>query len=584
MRFPALSAGSLAVPAAAFLLTVAALFPAGCHRPDKGRRDMAGGGGAAAQAPDALISPVAASPGTHIALLYSSNLQGEFEPCSCPSLPLGGLARRATVFDRARAEADGVLAVDAGDLLLPLAFHADGPHLPEPGEVERRARLLLESYARLGVAAILPAERDLGIGVLALRRLSKAARVPMVASNLVDRQGQPLFERDRIVTVAGVPIGIFGVVRPLDEDRGAWERWGVTATDPTEAARAEIASLKKRGARMIVALLHLGPANAARELLKAAPGITWAVQGHAGMQFETPETIGGARLLEAMSLGKLVGRLDIHVVGGQTASFSDRGERAQMLTILADHRRQLVDLEKRADEDTTDQLREFYKLRREGLTKAVARDIELSQRLPLVIAGSWFENRIIPLDESIADHPGTALLVRAYTDQNARRAARGLPVGLEARAPNAPVAHPPPPVTSAPAPRTLYAGSVACAGCHAPAWKAFQTTKHARALAALKPARRDRDPTCVGCHATGFGLPGGTTDIHLATTRLRDVGCESCHGPGLDHLTATDRKGTIQRSPAETVCLGCHTPDRTNGAWDFERFRQALLVAGHGRT
>lgn len=533
------------------------------------------------------MPPVTAPAGTHIALLYSSNLLGEFEDCGCPSHPLGGLTRRATIFDRARAEADGVLAVDAGDLLLPLHFHADGPHRPDAGELERRARLLLESYARIGITAFLPAERDLGIGLPALRRLLKTTRVPAVASNLVDRQGQHMFERDRMVTVAGVPIGIFGVVQPLDEDRSAWERWGVRATDPAEAARVEVASLKARGARMIVALLHLGPANAARALLQAVPGITWAVEGHAGMQFEIPETVGGARLLEAMSLGKLAGRLDIHVVGGQTTSFSDRGERAQVLTILADHRRQLVDLEKRADEDTTDQLREFYKLRREGLTKAIRRDLQLSQRLPTAIAGSWFENRIIPLDPSIPDHPGTALLVRAYTDENARRAARGLPVGIEARDPNAPVAHPPPakqvPPASPPAATPRYAGSAACAGCHAPAWKAFQATKHARALAALKPARRDRDPTCVGCHSTGFGLPGGTTDIHLATTRLRDVGCESCHGPGVDHLTATDKKGTIQRAPAEIVCLACHTPDRTNGEWDHERFRQAVLVAGHGR-
>jgi 2',3'-cyclic-nucleotide 2'-phosphodiesterase (5'-nucleotidase family) len=338
MRFPALSAGPLAVLATALPMTLAAtLMQAGCHRADQNHGGRTGAAGAEAGM-EAPIPPVTAQAGIHIALLYSSNLQGEFEHCGCPSHPLGGLARRATLFDRARAEADGVLAVDAGDLLLPLAFHSDRPHRPEPGEVERRARLLLESYARLGMAALLPAERDLGVGLPVLRRLLKTTGVPVVASNLVDRQGQPVFERDRIVTVAGVPIGIFGVVRPLAEDQSEWERWGVTATDPAESAREEIASLKKRGARMIVALLHLGPAQAARELLKAAPGITWAVQGHAGMQFETAETIGGARLLEAMSLGKLAGRLDIHVVGDQTTTFSDRGERAEVLTILSDHR------------------------------------------------------------------------------------------------------------------------------------------------------------------------------------------------------------------------------------------------------
>jgi len=449
MRFPALSTAggaargylSLAVVPAVVL---AFLAPA-CRRATTGPerpRDRA--------ATDLVPAEVSAERGVHIALFYSSNVQGEFEDCGCPSHPEGGLARRATLIDRARAEADGVLVVDAGDMLLPAVFHSDRLRPPEPTEVERRARLLLDSYARMGVAAMLPAERDLGIGLTRLRRLLQASGVPVVASNLVDGQGRPLFDRDRLVTIAGVPIGIFGVVQPLEEDRRQWERWDVRATDPTAAAREEISSLKARGARMVVALVHLGSANATRELLRAAPGITWAVQGHAGMQFESPETVGGARLLEAMSQGKLAGRLDIHIVDGKratttataTAAFTDRGERAQVLAILADHRRQLADLEKRATEDKTEQLRAFYILRREGLTKAIDRDIALARRLPTALVGSWFENHIIALDPSIPDHPDTAVLVRAYTGENARRTARGLPVGIEMRVPAPPSAHP----------------------------------------------------------------------------------------------------------------------------------------------
>ena len=68
-------------------------------------------------APDA--APPAAPRGREIALLYSSNLQGKYAPCSCAVQPLGGLARRATVTARARAEADATLVVDAGDLFQP---------------------------------------------------------------------------------------------------------------------------------------------------------------------------------------------------------------------------------------------------------------------------------------------------------------------------------------------------------------------------------------------------------------------------------------------------------------------------------
>src|SRR5690348_4439749 len=62
----------------------------------------------------AAPAPASAPPrGKQIALLYSSNLGGDYEQCGCPVHPLGGVARRATVIDRARDEADAVLVLDA---------------------------------------------------------------------------------------------------------------------------------------------------------------------------------------------------------------------------------------------------------------------------------------------------------------------------------------------------------------------------------------------------------------------------------------------------------------------------------------
>jgi hypothetical protein len=124
-------------------------------------------------------------------------------------------------------------------------------------------------------------------------------------------------------------------------------------------------------------------------------------------------------------------------------------------------------------------------------------------------------------------------------------------------------------------------------------------------LDTLKRKKRDRDPTCVGCHVTGYLQPGGTRDLALATGRLRDVGCESCHGPGAEHArnpkgAQGQRKGQGQaqaqgQSPANqggikagiklkveaATCLGCHTPDQTNGEFDYPSFRKAILGPGH---
>ena len=533
---------------------------------------------------ESLAEPTAAK-GTHLALLYSSNLFAEYEHCGCPSHPLGGLSRRATLTDRARAEAHGVLSVDAGDLLMPAHFHDTKLVAPAASEIERRARLLLSIYARVGIQAFLPGESDLGIGPAKLRRLLAEFKIPTVASNLVDEQNARLFDADILLKIAGIPVGIFGVIEPQPDDAEPWRTWKLHTLPAEDVARTEIASLRKRGARIIVALVHVGSAERARQLLEAAPGIDWAVQGHTGMQYETPDMVGGTRRLEAFSLGKLLGRMDLHVVD-DSSSLTDRGDRAQMLGIVEDHRRQLRDLEKRAEADKTDQLRAYYQMRRAGLQTSIDKETALLARIPSVIAGSWFENRIIPLDESIPDHPGVEPLVAAYNQENARRAVAGLPVGVYFRAPEkagqAASARAADATKATASPTLEYAGSAACATCHASETRQHQLTKHAHALASLTKVKRDHDPTCVGCHATGYFWPGGTRQLSEAIGRFKDVGCESCHGPSLGHITATDKKGTTRRLVGEMICRSCHTPDQVNGEFDYRQFLQAVLGEGHG--
>lgn len=581
------------------LFVAAGLAAAACGKgpPAAPRSGTSGGsqGSANASAPrsgqigdsvgDGGIPETTAQRGTHLAVLYGANLQGEYENCGCPSHPLGGMARRATVVDRARSEADGVLVVDAGDLLLPQVFHSDKLRPAPAGEWERRARLILSAYRRMGVTAVLPAERDLGLGPEKLKKLLKSEGVSAVAANLVGEDGRPLFDRDRLVSVAGIPVGIFGVVAPLPEDAALWKTWRLRATDPEATAREEVSSLRARGAKMIVALLHLGPIGAAQQLLQNVPGIDWAVQGHTGMQLEPPSVVGGARLLDAMSQGKLAGRLDIHVVGG-SYTFKDRGARAQLLTIITDHRKQLSDLARRAAEDKAGQLQDFYRQRRTAIQTALDRELGQAQALPPRIDGSWYEGRVIPLDEDIPDQQGVAQLVAAYDAESARRAAAGRGVGINLVDPRAPKPTTPARVGDPGQEKpTRYAGSAACARCHPAEAAFFATTKHARALDALampgRP-RRDGDPTCVGCHTTGFMLPGGTWSVAIAVDKLKNVGCESCHGPSLVHISLADRKTTTHRQVPETVCRGCHTPDQTNGEFDDDKFRAAILGPGHG--
>jgi 2',3'-cyclic-nucleotide 2'-phosphodiesterase (5'-nucleotidase family) len=456
--------------------------------------------------------------GKQITLLYTSNGDGDYEQCGCPVHPLGGVARRATVIDRARAEADAALVLDAGDLFLPQrGNYADGK-LPDAGEIERRAKLLAGSYARIGMTAVLPGERDLIIGLPLLRRLAKQQHLPLLASNLYGRDGKRLFDADKVVDAAGVKIGIFGVSAPPSaEDAAAYKAAGIDARDPLAAARAEVSALRARGARIVVAMVHVGDGNENRKLVSAVPGIDWAVLGHSGMNLELPEKAGSARMLEAMMKGRHVGRLDLHVVADDLA-FVDRGERAQLETIVADHKSQLTEYDKRLGESDPATMRDYYEQRRKEIEAAIARETVLLQSLPAVITGSWFENRVIPLDAATPDQPGVAILVAAYNKESEARAAAGKPVGLGTEVPRP--KHEP---GAAPAGGN-YTGTAACGGCHATALAFWKTTKHARALSALERVGRDKDPSCVGCHVTGYLQPGGPTDIADARQRFANVG------------------------------------------------------------
>jgi 2',3'-cyclic-nucleotide 2'-phosphodiesterase (5'-nucleotidase family) len=570
----------VALAAAWVAIAATALAASSCHRVPRTAPGTERTPTAAAPSPFPAPSPAPPPPrGRVVSVVYSSNLLGRYENCGCPVHPLGGVARRATQVDRARAESDALLVVDAGDLLTTEAPAARAPPgdraAPSASEIERRARLLAAAFARTGTSALLPGERDLAIGLPLLRRIARDARLPLVASNLYDASGKLLFDPDRVVDGAGLRVGIFGVAAPPTAgDAYAFRAAGIDARDPVAAARAEVASLRGRGARVIVALVHVGAMAESRRLIAAVPGIDWAVLGHSGMQLEMPEDVGGTRMLEALREGKELGRLDLHVVDGSTA-FIDRGERAQIETILADHRRQLTEYDHRLGETDPESLRDYYANRRQQIEAAIARESALLERRPARITGSWFENRIIPLDADTPDQVGVAVLVAAYDRESARLAAAGKPAGVGERV------RPAPP----PAPAATYVGSAACGACHGPELGFWKASKHGRALMALARVGRDRDPACVGCHVTGYLGAGGPADPPAARAAFAGVGCESCHGPGSAHVAAARAK-TPDRSMAaavgEAVCLGCHTPDQTGGDFDFGVFRRAVLGPGHG--
>jgi hypothetical protein len=118
-----------------------------------------------------------------------------------------------------------------------------------------------------------------------------------------------------------------------------------------------------------------------------------------------------------------------------------------------------------------------------------------------------------------------------------------------------------------------FVGDQRCIGCHASIHESWKKTKHAQAFEDL--AKRDpnakMNPECLSCHTTGYGMKGGYTS-ETQTLFLRNVQCESCHGPGGLHLR-TREKGFGKTS--EQLCHKCH--DGTNSPkFDYAKYLEMI--------
>ena len=123
--------------------------------------------------------------------------------------------------------------------------------------------------------------------------------------------------------------------------------------------------------------------------------------------------------------------------------------------------------------------------------------------------------------------------------------------------------------------RATYVGSDRCGDCHPRAYDVWKKSDHAKATLTLEdpekklppPFGRQYDPECMKCHTTGFQHPGGYNDLVVDLANwpappaqkpaekkvqkhnevLRGVSCESCHGPGSEHVKNPNDKNLYSR-------------------------------------
>lgn len=127
-----------------------------------------------------------------------------------------------------------------------------------------------------------------------------------------------------------------------------------------------------------------------------------------------------------------------------------------------------------------------------------------------------------------------------------------------------------------------YAGVKSCKKCHRKEYKSWKQTAMAEAFDILKSGQRAEmkkkagldpnkdyttDSTCLPCHTTGYGQPGGFVSL-AKTPTMAGVSCESCHGAGKSYNKVMKRRGRIYKleeitskgfiDDSTTTCSNCH--------------------------
>ena len=509
-------------------------------------------GGGSASATDSRPAPKPS-----FTLFALAEVRGQIGPCGCTSDPLGDISRTVKLVDEARADGP-VLVVDAGSLLY--GQNPVPPHLA--AQEELKADLLASVYDKqLKVAAV-------GLGPADLATGPKGVRFPRVVQNIAD-EAIPT-RPPTVLTVGDAKVGVFGVVA-----QGALN--GAKIEDPIAAGKRAVETLRKGGAQIVVGLVQATSKRDAVALVRDIGGIDLAVAGLGAVAPEpdrievAADKVGDGWLVVPANRGQIVSRVDVYVRPG-TAPLVDavgRGAAAHKIAhIDGEIKRLEADLARFKQDKDADPA--FVATKQRELDALVAEKQKL-EKTPLAVpaTGSFFTLEQVRINKTLACSPPVRDAIKSYdlaAGEANVKAAANTPVPKPAKG------------------KASYVGSETCSDCHDEAMEFWKTTRHAGAWETLVERGQQFDYECIGCHVTGWAQPGGSNLAH--NENLRDVQCETCHGPGSIHV---DKGGeetpfAVVRNPNKNLCAEqCHTKEHSD-TFDYEPYLRDILGKGHGEA
>ncbi len=267
---------------------------------------------------------------------------------------------------------------------------------------EDKAKLILETMGKQGYAAMAVGERDLALGLETLKKHAEAAKLPLVASNVVDAKGKHPFLERRIVTVDKIKVGVFAITNGNE-----FERAGLKLLMPGEVAQKQADALRKEGAQFVIALLHLDYTTALN-LSNGLKGVDFAIQSHDSRVSGT-QLVGTTLLVAGGERGRQVGKAKFSLLGKLPYfDMSDAGNAREQIGYVENNIR---NVEERMKADPQNKARyepiiANFKRRKEELKAKMDAKPPAGQR--------WVISDFTAMDEKIKDDPAVKKTVDAF--------------------------------------------------------------------------------------------------------------------------------------------------------------------------
>ncbi len=451
---------------------------------------------------------------------------------------MGGLSKKAKQFELAAAESKlPHIILDGGALLFKKLRLTHGQEQDEM----LTAQAIVKTYNLMGYQAVGISKYDLAAGLDFLRQISRESKFSWLSANLVSsKDHHPLFRSKILLSIDNLKIGVTALTGPAagklltTKDQALLLPW-------QDSLPAVIKDLKSRSD--IIILLSSLPPPANKEIARRYKNVNILIQAAQTGTNIYPQPLANTLICQTTKQGKYIGIMDINWQKSQKWGIDKAGLLRRDVNALDRLNWRLA----KYNEPEKELKNRPAKLQIwRHLTGRINRlQAEINRLKTDIEAGgiknqpSTFKNHFTAMTTDLPDDRQISLIV-GNLNREINRLGKIKAGEIKAVKNN-------------------YIGWQRCGKCNRAEVKSWQRTKHARAYETLVEKNRQYNLDCLFCHVTGIDRQHKSTALSVST-ELREVGCESCHGPGRAHAANPQKNKLISHPPGKT-CLSCHTRD-----------------------